>query len=42
MFGMVTALVVQEPGTAAAEGAIVTTARAAGSTAYTCRLGGLG
>jgi FtsP/CotA-like multicopper oxidase with cupredoxin domain len=39
MFGMVTALVVQEPAAAAARGGpVVAAARAAGSTALTCRI----
>jgi FtsP/CotA-like multicopper oxidase with cupredoxin domain len=45
MFGMVTALVVQEPGAAAATGAggsaVATAARAAGSTALTCTIPGI-
>jgi FtsP/CotA-like multicopper oxidase with cupredoxin domain len=45
MFGMVTALVIKEPGPSAAvlgETAIVAAARSAGSTALMCRVGGLG
>jgi FtsP/CotA-like multicopper oxidase with cupredoxin domain len=47
MFGMVTALVIRDAATAAAgaaagESTVVTAARSAGSTALTCRIGGLG
>jgi FtsP/CotA-like multicopper oxidase with cupredoxin domain len=43
MFGMVTALVVQEPSTAVAgSGAVSAAARAAGSSAYTCAIPSLG
>jgi FtsP/CotA-like multicopper oxidase with cupredoxin domain len=45
MFGMVTALVVQEPTTSLFrpnDGAVVTAARAAGSTAWTCRIPTIG
>jgi FtsP/CotA-like multicopper oxidase with cupredoxin domain len=42
MFGMVTALVVQEPGTAAISSPVATAARAAGSTALTCQIPLLG
>jgi hypothetical protein len=43
MFGMVTALVVQEPDTArAGSGSVVAAAAAAGSTAFTCRIPSVG